>query len=272
MKPSLTPELIETVRSGLKGKKLEKFNESIAILQESLAQDGWTPRGSIKAQSGLYQGVAKYNVSYHSGPEHNEDFALMMCLNYGSPAGEIGNAIDRLFTRVSKKTGKLIAAKMNRQFVEAWVEFCREAYRASEYLTALRPKPVITEIGLSPKVTATLKDMSLDINLPSLKPAEIKFRQEPAFDKDGNRMYNRLGEPMFNYIPYVDWTPGTKFNRTRFSYTGNCNCEACGKRIPSGMFVPVEADDQNSGDRIGMWIGVDCARNIFGIKDKGLNR
>lgn len=270
MKPSLTPELIETVRSGLKGKKLEKFNESIAILQESLAQNGWTLRGSIKSQPGFSQGIVQYDVPFTSGSEHEEDFELMMCLKWGQATGSIGNAMDRLFARVSRKTGKLLMEKVNRQFAEAWVELCREAYRATQYLTALRPKPIVTGIGLSPKVTATLKDMNLNIDLSSLMPADIKFREEPAFDKEGNRIYNRLGEPAFEYIPYVAWTPGTQFNRTRFGY--NCTCEACGKRIPSRMFVPVEADDLKSGDRIGMWIGVDCARNIFGIKDKGLSR
>ena len=69
---------------------------------------------------------------------------------------------------------------------------------------------------------------------------------------------------------FVDWTPGTQMGRSRFSY--GCKCEACGKSIPSGRFVAIEADDMNSGDHIGLWIGQDCARNIFGVKDEGMDR
>ena len=261
----LTQENIEIVRATLKGAKLAKFNESVGILEASLAQNGWITGGSRSAHKGFGQGCGiKYHPTYQHTPEYRQDFDLQMSVTYGSVAIELGDAIDRMFA------SGVVKKKFTRQFVEAWIAVCNEAYEIRQYLTGLRPAPVITEIGLSPKVTATLTEMNLDIKLPSIKMARIAYRQIPAFGKDGQPLLNRFGQQIYESIPYVDWTPGTQFGRSRFSY--GCKCEACGKSIPSGMFVPIEADDQKSGDHIGMWIGCDCARNIFGIKDIGIEK
>ncbi len=261
----LTQQNIEIVRSTMKGAKLAKFNESVGILEASLAQNGWITGGSRSAHKGFGQGSGiNYNPRWNFSPEHPEDFNLGMCMVYGSANIITSGAIDRMFA------SGLVKKKFTRQYVEAWIAVCKEAYEASEYLTGLRPAPVITAIGLSPKVTATLTEMNLDIKLPSIKMARIAYRKIPAFGKDGQPLLNRFGQQIYESIPYVDWTPGTKFGRSRFSY--GCKCEACGKSIPSGMFVPIEADDQKSGDHIGMWIGCDCARNIFGIKDIGVEK
>jgi hypothetical protein len=255
---SLTPELVTTVQNELTGKRLEKFNESVRIINESLSLNGWTPRGSVKSNSGFYQGCG-IKMPYHYG-QGDAAFALHMCLAYGSPCGvDVLDQIHRLFSTP-------VVKKHTVAFVKAWVALCMEKYEAMELLNSYRPLPVITAIGLSPKVTATLKEMALDINLPSIKMAEIKYHKVPALDRKGHPRFNQFGERMMDSIPYVAWTPGTVFGKSRF----DCGCQACGKRIPSGMYVPIEADDLKSGDHCGFWIGCDCARNIFGVKDQGI--
>ena len=264
---SLTPELVAKVAEVLKGKKLEKLMESIGILNESLAAGSWAPRGAVKVQAGFNQGfVPKYRLPYYSGPEHDEDFSLEMCLGYGStPYNVTKGSIDRLLAR------GILPKKVTREHIEAWVALSDEKVLAVEELNESRPRPVITAIGLSPKVTKTLKEMSLDIDLPSIKLAEIAYRLGPRRNREGQIMVAQDGSYSLltkNY--YVKWTPGTKHAVTRFSNL-NCNCEACGRRIPSGQFVPIEADDATKG-HVGMWIGCDCAASIFGVKDQGLER
>lgn len=262
---SLTAELVATVQKYLKGKKLEKFNESVKVINDSLTLGGWVSRGSVKANSGFYQGVIKYNIPYEHAPEHGEDFALMMALNYGRGTTELGNAIDRLYVKPTVNT-----KKFPREFVEAWVALSNEKVTATEFLNDCRPLPVVTAIGLSPRVTATLIEMNLDIELPSIKLAEIGRRMVPGFKRDGSPLLDRTGNPILVPEYFVKWTPGTAMGKGRFSY--GCKCEACGKSIPSGRFVAIEADDKRSGSHIGLWIGQDCASNIFGVKDAGVER
>jgi len=48
---------IEHISKSFKGSKQKKFFGSIQIIRDSIAQGSWVPRGSVKAQSGLYQGL-----------------------------------------------------------------------------------------------------------------------------------------------------------------------------------------------------------------------
>lgn len=59
------------------------------------------------------------------------------------------------------------------------------------------------------------------------------------------------------------WANGTKFD-SRFG--GGMHCALCSKAIPSGRFVPVNGKDA-AGAVHGMWIGEDCARKFFGVKN-----
>ncbi len=53
---SLNVKNIEIVKSNLKGKRLEKFLESLNCYQMSLAAGGWLPKMSISADKGFGQG------------------------------------------------------------------------------------------------------------------------------------------------------------------------------------------------------------------------
>jgi hypothetical protein len=294
----LSPELVAIIRSEKKGAWLKKFDESVEIINVSAAQDAWVLRGSVKADSGFYQGtgIRIPDSSSHMGtgrmitnsygtfeeqipnPDHEPQFALHMCLAYGQPVYvNVDHIVNRLETWKSDRTDKLIRGKHSVKFVKAWVALCEEKRIICAALTEARPKPVITDIGLSPRVTATLEEMDLRVDLPSIKMAEIKYNLVPRRNADpkspdfGKILMNREGNAsLLDKSYYVAWTPGTLHRVTRFSGL-NCNCEACGKSIPSGRFVPIEADDRKIG-HIGMWIGCDCARNIFGVKDIGLER
>lgn len=56
----LSPNLIKTVRQALSGKRLEKFDASVKVLNDSLKLGNWSVlRGLIKAESGFYQGLIR---------------------------------------------------------------------------------------------------------------------------------------------------------------------------------------------------------------------
>jgi hypothetical protein len=165
--------------------------------------------------------------------------------------------------------------KISDETLWAWIALAAEVRAVSELLDEARPVPVVTTIGLSPKVTATLTEMNLDLDLPSIKMAKIeaRYRDEERFNKTtGEWEYVLLKDGTRKQETYyvVVWTDGIVHNRSRFA--SGAHCHACGKNIPSGRFVPVEAFDKKSSKLVSMWLGCDCAKNIFGIKDVGVEK
>jgi hypothetical protein len=64
-------------------------------------------------------------------------------------------------------------------------------------------------------------------------------------------------------VGVVQWAAGTKFD-SRFG--GGYHCSLCSKAIPSGRFVPVTGRGAD-GVVHGMWVGEDCAKKFFGVKN-----
>jgi hypothetical protein len=259
-KPKLSQHLIDLVRSALTGAKLKKFDDSIAVLEASLKQGAWISRGAVKADSGFYQGIARTAYERDYANEGPEAWELNHCLSFGVRfrGGNVQAALDQL-RRGCGRDGKVIKLKLTDAQVLAWVALCEEKVQAMTFLNSARPAPRITAIGLSPKVTATLTEMNLDIDLSSIKMANIVPVYVDRVSKTG------VTERVTVYK--VEWSPGIVHNQSRFAGRG---CHACGKYIPSGQFVPVEARDRKSQKLISLWLGCDCAANIFGIKDIGI--
>ena len=248
---SLSPEMersVGVISDFLKGSKKSKFLGSIQVLKSSLEQGSWIPRGLVKAQSGFYQGLV------NTKRPGTLPFDLQQCLRYGTPyRGHDLPEVEGVPTLV----------------VAAWVQATQEFARLSKLLSEARPKPFVTPVGLSPKVMKTLTEMDLDIDLSTIREADLVKKERQDLDKDGNLRFTRSGEPIMVAYYVVKWTPGVKLHRSRFSHGGGC--EACGKAIPSGRFVPIEALCRKHG-LVGLWVGADCARHIFGIKDQGIER
>lgn len=64
-------------------------------------------------------------------------------------------------------------------------------------------------------------------------------------------------------VGIVQWAKNTQFD-SRFG--GGHHCSLCSKDIPSGQFAPVTGKGAD-GVIHGMWVGMDCARKFFGIKN-----
>jgi len=269
----LNEKLVTVIRNFLSGSRLAKFNESIKVLNESIADGQWIKRGSVKAESGFYQGVqSRIGYRYEPGTRGAQDAsALYFCLQYGHPFSQhhgknLELGIKTIYQR-SAEIGKPL--RVPQEVVRAWVDLCAEKDAASKELTEARPKPVLTKIGLSPKVTKTLKEMDLDIDISSIKMPPVKYYLQQAYDdKTGKFVFNPDKTKKMERVYYVEWPNGTEFNATRFN-DFTC-CEACGKFIPSKMFVPILAKDNKSKKHVGIWLGCDCARNIFGVRDIGV--
>jgi len=257
---------IEIISKSLKGKRLQKFLESISIINESLQQQGWIKRGSVKSKSGFSQGILshlKSNEVFDNFDKSDESHKIYMCFKYGFPGASINSL---------KSLNKDLFLKYPLDFYKAWIELCNEREEAVDLLNSFRPIPEISHIGLSPKVTATLVEMNLDLDIQSIKMPKIVPEIIPVTDSQGLHLKNpKTGKPLFKTIYKIEWSKNIQHNKSRFSEDIRC-CQACGKNIPSQRFVPVEAFDKKSSQLISMWLGQDCAKNIFGIKDAGVQK
>lgn len=259
----LSQKSIDIVKSEMKGKRLEKFLNSVRSINDSLDAGGWLPKVSRSSNSGFYQGCG---IDAQKEEDEFDIFPLYMTLKYGH--GFDGNLeeLESMIKMLTKETLKNHSLK----FVRAWVELCNQKTVAIEHLDSLRPLTVLTKIGLSRKVTTTLKEMNLDIDIPSIKRAEIDYKFIPMRDLKGELMYGREGECLLDKRYYVKWSKGIIHRQSRFNLSGTCH--ACGKTIPSCRFVPIEAFDNKSKKLVSFWVGCDCAKNIFGIKDVGISQ
>lgn len=251
----LNTENVATVSNFLKGKRLEKFTASVEMLNASIKAEGWLPRGYQKATSGFYQGL----ISKITDTKKNEDFDVYMVLSYGQ--GREVEATDEQLTAMCPK----VPVEVSR----AWLALCAEKGAAVKELEASRPLPVYTEIGLSRKVTQTLEDANINLDLTTRRLCPLDWRWVDATDTKGHVILDRRTNTPVQVKEYFpNWPEDTKFGTSRFRH---CDCEACGKTIPSRQFVPVLVDNAE-GVPHGFWFGRDCAKNILGIKDAGIKK
>jgi len=268
----LTPALVETVAASMKGKRLEKLLASVAVINESLALGGWIKLGKVKATSGFYQGLSTARL-------HTDHHGLSMCLGFGSTKygrGYLGKGAKFIADLSDEELAKVCNTASRKgatvEIVRAWINLCVESDAAHKELDAARPLPVITAIGLSPKVTKTLTESNLDLDVGTIKMPPIAYRMVKLTDNDGNVVLDKeTKEPVMVRHYYPDWPMGTLHGESRFAMSGSrLSCEACSKTIPSGRFVPIMAKCKRLDETVSLWVGTDCAKNIFGIKDVGI--
>jgi hypothetical protein len=265
---TITDEQIQPIRRFFGGKRLAIFDEAVAVIRESVAQGGWVSRGAQRASKGLGKGIASHKALSkptidYGDPRSQALFRCYMAASYGTHLRQ--EELDVATDDDLRDLGPKVPIGVMRSWMGLMV-----ALRAIfADLDASRTLPAVTEIGLSPKVTATLQDIGIDLDLSTRRMPPLDWRWVDAREiKDGRVVVilNPDGTPKQVKFYFVRWPDRTVFGSSRFSHR---DCEACGKTIPSRMFVPVLIDNR-AGMPHGFWVGCDCARNIFGIKDVGL--
>lgn len=134
-----------------------------------------------------------------------------------------------------------------------WAEHFAPIAEQLAVLDATRPEPVIVLGSLSPSVAVNV-GTTMGINFTTIRLPEIIYVKRSGLNKDGKRIY--WSEPR------IVWPPGTRHDCSRFA-TGR-QCHACGHRIKNPFnWVPLVAD--TSEGPVSLWVGHDCARNLFAV-------
>ncbi len=125
-------------------------------------------------------------------------------------------------------------------------------------LDATRPKPVYVFATLSPTVLKNV-NAAMGLNLTTVRSPEIIYVKVENLAEDGTKFWV--------WEPEIVWPEGTVHNTSKFAYGTDRNntCHACGHAIKNAFnWVPLLADAGT--EPRSLWVGKDCARNLFGCK------
>lgn len=149
-----------------------KFEKGLGVLRASIAQGQWVPRGKATVLAAISQGMVKGRQlpDRHS---YAPEAAVI-----SNPAWDEYNELERSLEFGHDYRGKhTIAAaliKIPEHVQRAWFEVCIGVRELCSVLDRIRPKPVITSVGLSPRVTKTLQEMGLALDLSTVACAMLQ--------------------------------------------------------------------------------------------------
>lgn len=139
-----------------------------------------------------------------------------------------------------------------------WKAF-REAVKA---LNEKRNRAVfiVDPSNVSPTVRKTLDGLKLDSK--TIRVAPIEYKEVEVALASGRKVKALRA--------FLVWPKGTVHNASRFHSTdNNFQCQACGHAIRNPFnWVPVLVDNAK-GVPHSIWVGRDCAKNLFGIELRG---
>lgn len=185
-------------------------------------------------------------------------WSLTHAMKYGSfgSAPKLVEVADKLAAYCITDTERAALAT-----AKTWAEDFTPVAELVARLDATRPKPVILLATLSPTVLTNLsKEMAVDFT--TLECPEIVCNKVETVDAKGNLVIEWETE--------IIWPEGTVHNRSRFAYGTNRNhtCHACGHAIKNSYnWVPLVG--KTAEGYASLWVGKDCAKNLFGCKVTG---
>lgn len=268
----------DTLLGWFTGASLAKAKSALDSIEASLKQGEWLPKASRAAKASLSKSPKAKKLAREV--DHVLDLMrkeeesstkeastalreqidltheLYMVLQY-----DPGRA-PRVQARILEVSMSTLHSRLRVLVVYAWpfVRAMAQVQRAIEFLDSVRPLPVVTNLGVSPTVTATcemLKVRSSTLRMPEL----VHEMVERTVDGKVQRVY----------VTRIVWPQGTRFGMSPYyvSDSGNRQCQACGHAIKNPFnWLPVLADTHD-GVPVGFWVGRDCAKNLFGLAIKG---
>lgn len=284
-KPTITQSLVNSSATLLSTKGQEKFFASIDVLNRSLENDQWETRGQVKVESGLKNFIKDSDLpSYGLGWQHvtsEVESAMKSVLCYGLSSYSRDSELDTLKNNMDEV--KLVIANMKTKkgrtedAIISAINMMIEINQAIDYLNSVVVQSKLDLSSLSDRQRDTLSSSLVDIDFMSLRLAKIVYPvtivpEYPQFASAENKSYRATAcysVNVFAHVPAIEWEQGTIFGAT--GKQGH-QCDACGKNIPSQMFVSLQATCKRTGRTLGLHFGTDCAQRMLNIKSDGVRR
>lgn len=249
---------IEEVAATFSGKQADAVRAAFALINESLAQEYWVKGASRRVRAsfpGKHNKICSsfYRADLFDAETSESIYRVDFFLSYGPfhmrgmTDEDVQVYRDQLRAFISNEKPNVQAkllAQIDAKF--SVVSTFRRLVEVVKYLDEKRPKPVYTVLGTSPTVNRHLDEIKTDYTVPATMP-ELKLEETDE-----------------GWVSYLEWPEGITFPRQSLVKT-SC-CQACNHAIRNGYnWVPVIVQSTDKRP-MGLWVGSDCARTIFGIE------
>lgn len=232
------------------GKSLARAIEALDILERCVEAGSWEPGVSRKVRAALNaQNKARLLERSISPILRSIPNKKYICVWMQAPGA-----------RTNEFAGLTGLGLVEAEAVESYTEWFDAWAPIRDALTRLdntRPRTVVTKLGLSPLVESTLRS----IGATSVDMPEIKFETIEVQTPKGV-VYKQVGR--------IVWPEGTLHDTSPHCHDDGrfVTCHACGHRIYDAFgWVPLVAF--GSEKPRSLWVGRNCAHNLFGIKVTG---
>jgi len=286
-KPTITQSLVNSSATLLSGKSQQKFFASIDVLNRSLENDQWESRGQSKVIAGTNHFIKdsdlpSYGLSLRQHEKNKVEDAMHYVLWVGFNSYiVIDSFIDTLKNNMDEV--KIIISKMKTKkgrtedAIISAIMLMAEINQAIHYLNSVVVQSKLDISSLSDRQRDTLSSSLVDIDFMSLRLAKIVYPVTivpvyPQFASAENKNHRATAcyrVYIFAQVPAIEWEQGTVFGAT--GKQGH-QCDACGKNIPSQMFVFLQATCKRTGRTLGLQFGTDCAHRMLNVKSDGVRR
>ncbi len=255
------------------GKAQKDAAAALDLLAQSEAQGAWVPgasrfvdarlgKSNVATKMGRAHGKALEGVGDYKTPAAQRGWNVMMVLTYPYPKRLGAHVTELDWTAI--RTAAPASLRMVVDFAEKLCKDFAPVAALMVRLDATRPLPVITKIGASPTVTATLTNLGLVAKAETAQVCPGHWEERTSVDAKGKTVYRQVW--------ILEWPTGTVHGKSRYahgSHAGNSQCEACGHAIQNPFnWVPLLLDNE-AGRPHSLWVGKDCAKTIFGVKVTG---
>jgi hypothetical protein len=285
-KPTITQSLVNSSATLLSGKSQQKFFASIDVLNRALDNDQWESRGQSKVEMGLrgfikYSDFPSYGLSGWDHKTNKVESAMESVLFYGFGVFDKDEELDRMKNNMDEVKSIIAKLKTKKGRTEdaiiSAINMMIEVKRAFDYLNSVVVQSKLDISSLSDRQRDTLSSSLVDIDFMSLRLAKIVYPVTivpvyPQFASAENKNHRATAcysVNVFAQVPAIEWEQGTIFGAT--GKQGH-QCDACGKNIPSQMFVFLQATCKRTGRTLGLQFGTDCAHRMLNVKSDGVRR
>lgn len=258
----------KAVEAWYSGKALSIITSFVLPTLAQAERDGeWPPKASIKVKAALNKQnmaakFARNNIKElndinsdrkHPWSAKDRGWEISHAMEFGliAAAENIASLVARLQPRAEDdaELGLLAVA-------EAWAAAFIPVSKLVKLLDSTRPKPVIILGTLSRLVVGNLQK-AMGIAMETVEMPKIEYSWEVL---NGARIA----------VGHLVWPDGTRHNQSKFSHgAGNHDqCHACGHAIKNAFnWIPLVA--QTATGPVSLWVGRDCAKNLFNCDVKG---
>lgn len=271
---------IETIASWYSGKGLETLRNYVGPTLIEAEKLGYWPKGASRK---VRAAISKQKIAEKFAKVNERDWNL----RDPNPSGLLvdikdkDSKLDGWNLNHAMMFGQVLRAPSALELADKLAPFCRNdseraaLERARKWATDFTPFAKLIELlDMSrPKITVrVMKTLSplvaknvgeaMGVKLDTIEMPEIKYEWRLRM-----MMIAGKATQVRMLIGTIVWPQGTQHNRSRHAHK-NSNCHACGHMISNAFnWIPLVA--KTDSGPVSLWVGRDCAKNLFGCEVEG---